>query len=239
MSLTDDIEYVLKTSFKYPMDGLRPLLIGGGIYLIYTLAFFGLYVTALLGLSPLISLPPFIITIPLIIVTYGYLVKVVREVGQGNEEVPDFQNWTGMFIDGLKLILVLLPWSIITMVVSFAPAVLMPFTGESTRFLLFIITMGVYILVFSVYIYFLPAIITNYCVEDDWHAAFDIGAIKEFSLNWTFVVASLVFHAVYFVATIVIYLSFLTVIGWAFVTFYFWMFTAAYWGYLYRRIMSE
>lgn len=78
----------------------------------------------MLVLSPLI-LP--------IILARGYLLRIIKNTSQNQREMPPFEDWSDMFIDGLKFIVVTLAYSIPGGIFIYGALMISLFTSFSKR----------------------------------------------------------------------------------------------------------
>jgi hypothetical protein len=84
---------------KYPADWMKVILLG----FLTLIAFIG--VLTEINLFTLL----FLLTLPL---PSGYLFKIIRSSFKGYDELPDFDNWRSMYLDGFKVILVLIIYAL-------------------------------------------------------------------------------------------------------------------------------
>lgn len=121
-----------------------------------------------------------------IFVVQGYLLRVMRSAAKGEEAAPSFTDWGGLVVDGLKLfvvnlaysLVVIVPFFVLSAVLGVGSAVTSP-SGDPSA------AVGVTILVGSLLIgllgllvgYFAPAGFANFAVEDSLGAAFDVSTI--------------------------------------------------------------
>lgn len=128
-----------------------------------------LLIGGVLSLLSLLVLPAFILQ--------GYLVRVLQAAANNEQEAPSFTDWGGLFVDGLKLFVVNLAYSLVFMI----PYLLLVFftfgsdggTGALTTVL------GLVVLVLGLVVgFFIPAALTNFAIEGDFGAAFDWRTIK-------------------------------------------------------------
>ncbi|WP_225334444.1 DUF4013 domain-containing protein [Halomicrobium urmianum] len=100
---------MFEDALRYPWTGddrLETIVVGG-----------------VLGLLGMLVVPVFLV--------FGYLVRVVRRVAEGDEAPPSFDDWGELLVDGLKAFVVALVYGLVPAVV-FAVAVLtlfLPFTA--------------------------------------------------------------------------------------------------------------
>ncbi|QLG26761.1 DUF4013 domain-containing protein [Halorarum halophilum] len=171
---------MIEESLRYPLnsdDRVATHLIGG----------------LLLVLSILV-LPAFVVQ--------GYLVRVLRSAAGGETEAPSFTGWGGLFVDGLKFLLVNLvvglviaiPFVVVSVVVFGGAAAIGDAGGETSvaaLSLVGILLFAVATLFAVVVSYFLPAMFTNFAVEGRLGAAFDLSTVKSIAFTTDYLVAVL------------------------------------------------
>ena len=197
---------MLEDALRYPWTGeqkVETILIGG--------------VLSLLG----------VFFIPVLFV-YGYLVRVVRAVSAGDDEVPPvFDDWGDLFIEGVVAFLISLVYSLVPLVViglaiaSFIlPASVVtttggdPATGLSVIGLLFaLVVIAVTVVVSLGAVYLLPAAVAAYAVTGRVGAAFSPGTLRAIGGSQTYAVAWLVAVAIAIGAQVVGGFASVTVVG--------------------------
>lgn len=177
------------------------------------------------------------------IVYYGYLVRVLRDTANGLEEPPEFDDWGGMLVDGLKMIVITVVYGIVPFSIAFGVLLLGVVggaaAGESGGGIVAgfgLLGFLVFFLASLVLLYVLPAAVTNFAREDRVGAAFDFDTIGTVLTSSEYVVAWLLPLVVYMVVSVVTFLLIITFIGvllLPFVSFYaamaiFYMFGRAY-----------
>lgn len=151
---------MLRDALRFPRTGddwIPTLLIGA----------------ALIPLS-LLVLPAFVLQ--------GYFVRVMRAAANGEARAPSFTDWGGLFVDGLKLIVI----GVVASIVINVPVWLLQFAalggngtgagaGPSTLAWVVVLLILALSLAFG---YFLPAAYANFAVEGgSFSAAFDLSTI--------------------------------------------------------------
>jgi len=197
---------MLEDAIRYPWNGERKvetLLIGG--------------VLSLLG----------VFFIPVLFV-FGYLVRVIRAVNDGDTEVPPvFEEWGDLLVEGLVAFLITLVYSLVPLVViglaiaSFIlPASVVttaagePATGIAVGGLLLALVVVVVTVVVSLGVaYLLPAAVAAYAVTGGIGAAFSPGTLRAIGGSQTYAVAWLVAVAIAIGAQVVGGFASATVIG--------------------------
>lgn len=227
---------MLEAALKYPFrgeDSTERLVIGGALpFLGLAIYFVGLLLTlAFVGFLIL----PFSI-VPQIFL-WGYLVAVLGGLLAGRDELPAFDNWKRLGIDGLKAILVSIGYSLpmIVLLVIFVTVVAIadvstgPATGTSITMLSELVAMGTVLVavLYSLALYYvLPAAIVNFVREDDLAAAFHLRTVKEIVLTSDYLVAWLLAAVVVLVGSIVAFPLYFVLVG--FVLEFYTMVVAAY-----------
>ncbi len=189
---------MLEDGLSYPMQGdswIGRLVIGG----------------ILLFLSFLI-VPVFIF--------YGYLVRVLESTIEGDSEPPEWDDWGGLVVDGLKATVVGLVYGLIPTVVIVGIGAgligigsaagndgggLLAGFGLATILLLIPVLFLVY--------YLVPAALSNMAVEGRLGAAFDVGMLKRVVLTSDYFVAVLMPIVVGVVINVVAQVLILTIVG--------------------------
>lgn len=123
-------------------------------------------------------------------IVQGYLVRVLRDAAKGETAAPSFTDWGSLIVDGVKLFVVNLVYSLVVVVPTLA--VLALFVPTSVRtdpggvpaqppdagFGLVALVGVLVVLLFGLLVaYFLPAAMANFAVEDSLGAAFDLSTI--------------------------------------------------------------
>ena len=118
-----DIGEILSDSLRYPISDWSKILILGIIFVIGSISSIIGVFTYNSGLISLIGIIGFIIGL----IGYGYLFRIIRASLAGVEELPNFDEWLNMLIDGIKLFIVGLVYSIpaIIIVLIFAASTLL------------------------------------------------------------------------------------------------------------------
>ncbi|MDG5777654.1 DUF4013 domain-containing protein [Haloarculaceae archaeon H-GB2-1] len=199
---------MFREAFDYPLAGesRERLLVGG-----------------LLTLGGVIVFLP---AIPL----QGYFVAVIRSVVAEEADPPAFEDWEALSLDGLKALLVAVPYAIVaTVVVAFAVFVLtaglVAFRtrgGDPTSLAILgiagLLTL-VAAVVFTAATYLYPIALAHFAVEDSVEAAFDLRTVAAIAWNREYAVAWLFVSTVGFVLAAVAGALSLVLVGF-FATFY-------------------
>ncbi|MDZ5810766.1 DUF4013 domain-containing protein [Halorubrum sp. AD140] len=199
-------EGLLRFSVLYPSrDGWETVLVGGVMILFLWLI------------------------IPLFIAA-GYFLRLTRAAGRGDVEPPAFDDWWGLLVDGVKLVLVLLPATIVYALAIFLAA-------EVHDALAFLVALA------GFYVY--PSIYMNYSVTDDWKTAYNPSILIEQLTTTTYLYGFLLYVLVIngiggIVAILLLGASLLTIVGWIIIWpmiyFYWYGMDAALWGRVYIRL---
>lgn len=145
-----------------------------------------------------------------ILATLGYVVDVMRGAVAGETEPPAFDDWGGLFVDGVKAFVILMVYQLPAMVIGgglFVGSWLLLLTGSEAGFGLgflgWLLALGVWSVLGLVFSYVGMAGVVNFAVEDSIGAAFDIGTLKTVVLSGDWLFAWGFYIAMSFVAGIV------------------------------------
>ncbi|MBZ2166518.1 DUF4013 domain-containing protein [Methanobacterium spitsbergense] len=105
---------ILEDSLRYPLSNLKNLLIFGIILVIANL--YTLFSLNNIVLIVVLGIFGFIFAL----ISYGYEIKIMRSTLEGYNELPEFNQWFSIFIDGLKLFLVAFVYLIPVILIIFA-----------------------------------------------------------------------------------------------------------------------
>ena len=224
---------MLEEAFRYPTtgeDALERLLIGG-----------------VLSILSVLVLPAFLV--------YGYLVRCVAAVAAGEEVPPAFDDWEGLFVDGLKAFVIGVAYALVPFVLSLL--VFVPFgVGAGTSgngasgvlagigVLAFLVLAAVTLVV----VYVFMAAITTFAVEGRLGAAFDVGAVGRLATSEPYVVAIVLAIVVQVVVGLVVTAAIVFTLGLAlrllfplgaFVQFWTYLVTVYLFGAAYRDAIGE
>ena len=109
------------------------------------------------------------------ILLQGYSVRILRSAALDEETPPAFDDWAGMLVDGLKLYVLTLAYTIVPYAVLLASlTTLTGPDGGSTLGSIVALLAGIALLAVA---YVLPAAMTNFAINDSLRAAFDFGTI--------------------------------------------------------------
>ena len=177
---------MIQEAIDYPRtgdDAVTTLLIGG-----------------VLGLLSVLVVPIFLL--------FGFGVRVLRSVEDGEETPPTFDEWGELFVDGLKAFAIALVYSIVPIVVfgvtagSVAVAALagdVPPGAIAGAFLGFALSGLLWLVAF----YAIPAALASFAREGRVGAAFDASLLRRVLLDGDYAAAWLV-ALVFFVAASVV-----------------------------------
>jgi len=197
---------MIEDAVKYPFrgeNGLKRMLIGG------LLTLFGV-----------------ILLLPLIPVM-GYSIRVGAATAEGHDEPVEFEDWGGLFVDGLVGIFVGFVYGVIPiaiyMILLFTVVGLGGATGSEAGVGIGLagaaIATVLFIPIFILLSLTIPAAQINYRRSGSITAAFDVGTIKRVVLTSDYIIAILIAVALSFAYGIVAQIALITLVGWAFVYF--------------------
>lgn len=161
----------------------------------------------------------FFLIVPLFLV-YGYAVRALGAVAQGEETPPAFEDWTGMLVDGVKA------W-VISLIYSIVPYVIVVVVGgivgvgaaaggdRAAGFMAGIGLIGglLYFVASLVVVYLLMAALTNFAVEGRIGAAFDFDTIGTVVTNDSYILAIVLVVVISIVLSIVVAFGSIVTLG--------------------------
>jgi len=193
---------MFEEALRYPTrgdDAVTTILVGGGLGIVGFLI--GVVAVVLSIVFVGLVLLPFVLVPALLL--EGYSVAVVRHRLVGDPEPPRFEDWSGLFVDGLKATVIGLLYAVPAMVALFVLVVLSvavtsvsrPTTAATPNVgiavggvLLVVVTVALFVYAIGVaYVY--PAAVANWVREDDLAAAFSTSALREATLDGRYFVA--------------------------------------------------
>ncbi|SDM37050.1 Protein of unknown function [Halogranum gelatinilyticum] len=119
-----------------------------------------------------------VLVIPVFLVQ-GYFLRVLRAAANGETEAPSFTDWGELLVDGLKLFVVNIAYSLILIIPYFALIFAVGLGGNNGPGALAAV-LGLVVFVLALVVgFFIPAAFTNFAIEGDFGAAFDFGTIKD------------------------------------------------------------
>ena len=158
-------------------DAVRTVVIGG-----------------VLGFLSFLLIPTFFVV--------GYLLRVIRAAGAGDEQAPVFDDWGEMGIEGLKAFAVAVVWSLIPVVIAgvlVSVGVLGVASNNSglgaVGFLLLLVSALVTLVLSLALAYVLPAVLANVAHEGTVGSGFDFTTIRqvvtdrEYARGWVYAFA--------------------------------------------------
>lgn len=184
---------MLEDALRYPIEGddaLTTIAIGG------ILELFGFLI------------------VPVLFV-YGYLVRVIRTVSAGDDEMPPaFEAWEELLVDGLKASLVALVYTAVpslVLTIALAPIFLIGSVSVngggggsaivSGIILLFVFVVGIVaLLLLLAAVYIVPAAVAAFAQTDRLGAAVSIGELRRIGGSGQFAIAWLVAVVIVLVA---------------------------------------
>lgn len=150
-----DLKEIISNSFKYPGSNQEHLNTNRKRWLI-----FGLMMLAGYLLIPMIF-------------TAGYGLRATRKTIQGDSEMPEFNSWKEMFVDGLKVIVTSVIYYLIPALFVFVGVVSL-YMGKNFMGLMFIL-IGIVFFIPALMLYFMA--ISNMANYRKLSAAFDVNEI--------------------------------------------------------------
>jgi hypothetical protein len=121
------------------------------------------------------------------ILLYGYFVRVLRSAAMDEEMPPAFDDWAGMLVDGLKLIVINIAYFIVPYAVFLAAFFATSGSGSgSVVGTIVVFVAGIASLVAA---YTLPVAMTNFALHDSMGAAFEFRTVFSAAFTGRYLVA--------------------------------------------------
>lgn len=115
---------IVKDSLGYPFSDWKKFLIFGVIVLM------GILFVQFARLSGYLALVILVLGFLIQIFEYGYLFRIIKSSLNGLMEPPEFNNWSDMFRDGIKIFIILFVYLIPPfMIIKFTEIFLIPYPG--------------------------------------------------------------------------------------------------------------
>jgi hypothetical protein len=177
-----DIGDIVKNSLGYPLSNTKNFLILGLIILLADLYSISLS----LGIKNIYLALLIVLNILILILRCGYNIRILDSSINGSDDLPNFGNWKRMFIDGLKLLIVIIiyviPLILIIMVVGIFMGAMIASSGtvdhSLTKMLLLIILAIVGLYYFLIYPIILTALANMVHNKKDISYALKFGEIR-------------------------------------------------------------
>jgi hypothetical protein len=193
---------MLRTAISYPFESehsVRTLAIGG-----------------ILSLLSVLVIPAFLV--------FGYLLRVIRAV-TADEELPTFDDWVEMGIEGVKLTVILLAYSLVPAVIFLFSGGLVFVTEESASGIVGgMFGMLVAALVGLVLLYIAPVGVVRFAETEQMSSAFALGSFWStltstgYTVGWVFALGVSILAGI--ITTILNAVPLIGLIITAFVNFY-------------------
>jgi len=169
-----DMGEIIGDAFKYPVSNWKRLLILGVLVLITQLS-----VEIVMGYGRVSGLLYFLI-IPAIIASLlasGYQLRTLATSIMKEDEPPVFNEWTKMFLDGLRVLIVGLIYEIIPILILMAGFIMIMISQGAMLLGLLVMLLGLVILLIVGIIMVMA--VSNMAYHDEIGAALRFGEIKE------------------------------------------------------------
>lgn len=240
-----DVDQIIVDALKYPTLNWGKVFTLGAFIIVPFLILFGALLLGgfinNLAITLLFIILGLIILILAMIAIYGYLFRVIKASLADINELPNFDDWGGMLVDGVKILVVNIIYGLLFGLISLIPLGIMflaiillgaPFYGISSVsdpanflgagfafwvfYLLYFIVYLILILLMLLATILVPVAIANMAYRDDFGAAFNFSELRKKieSIRWGKAIVWAI--AIYFVitlATIVAMITGLLVIG--------------------------
>jgi hypothetical protein len=109
-----DLGLILGDAIKYPLSDWKKILILGILTMIGSVGVTILFIGTFIGIkNVLVTIIVFIVGYFLVgFLVDGYNFRIIKNSMEGNPELPDFKRWIEMFVDGVKVYLVFIFYSL-------------------------------------------------------------------------------------------------------------------------------
>lgn len=194
-----DMGEIIGNAFKYPVSNWKQLLILGVIVLISQFS-----MEIVMGYGRVSGLLYFLLIPALVasILILGYQLRTIRTSIMGENEPPEFNEWTKLFLDGLRLFITSLVYGIIPTIVLVVGFIML-LVGSSG--------IGVIILLLGAILLIIVGIISvmaisNMAYYDEIGAAFRFGEIRERieSIGWLRYILMLILLGIFYIILAVV-----------------------------------
>lgn len=194
-----DMGEIIGDAFKYPVSNWKRLLILGVIVLISQFS-----MEIIMGYGNVYGLLYFLLIPALVasILILGYQLRTIRTSIMGENEPPEFNEWTKLFLDGLRLFITSLVYGIIPTIVLVVGFIML-LVGSSG--------IGVIILLLGAVLFIIVGIISvmaisNMAYYDEIGAAFRFGEIRERieSIGWLRYILMLILLGIFYIILAVV-----------------------------------
>lgn len=204
-----DMGQIIGDAFKYPVANWKRLLILGVIVLITQIL-----MEIVIGYGRVSGLLYFLL-IPALIaafLTMGYQLRTIATSITGENEPPEFNDWTKMFLDGLRVFITSIAYGIIPTIVLIMGFIML-LTGSYGLGVIIIIVGAVLFIILGI---ISVMAISNMAYYSEIGAAFKFGEIKERieSIGWLEYIVMLILLAIIYIIMVVVG-SLLTIIPYA------------------------
>lgn len=183
-----------------------------------------------------------------LVVLYGYLMRAMGASAQGQDRPPQWSNWTGLTLEGIRALLVSFVYALIPNVIGGIVLAVVFFLfagggavgGDGGEILagggLLVLVFGglVVLVVEAVVIYLLPAALLNVAADGTIGGAFDLGGVSEIAFSGAYITALVHLLFVWFVTLVVGSVLSVTVVLLPPVLFWSGLVTARLFGVAYR-----
>lgn len=193
-----DMGQIIGDAFKYPVSNWKRLLMLGVIVLISQFL-----MEIVFGYGRVSGLLYFLL-IPALIaafLTLGYQLRTIATSIIGENEPPEFNEWTKMFLDGLRVFIISIAYGLIPTIIL-SVGFIMILTGSSV---------GLIVLLLGAILFIILGIISvmalsNMAYYNEIGAAFKFGEIKERieSIGWLEYIVMLILLAILYIILAVV-----------------------------------
>lgn len=162
----------------------------------------------------------------------GYGLRLARASARGQVDRPDWGDYGGQFVDGLKLIALQIVFGLAWLLVAGVLGGVAFVASETAGTIVFSLVLFVAALLF-------PASLTTYAATDSFGAAFSPSKAGAFLTSMSYVKAYVLSAVIMPVYLLVFFISLFTIVGGFVVLAYGTYFFFSFWGYYYRESVAN
>lgn len=166
---------MLKEALSYPLEAdhkLKTIGIGGLLYIAPYLVIIPAFLFRNNTIVYMYIINFFIFLAPLILLA-GYSFRELPLAAQRKETVPRFTNWTGLFVDGLKIVMITIVYMLIPVILIFGASAYL--SGSGGYYFGFLLALSAWFL--------LPAAVTNFALLGRFGAIFELRTLATAAVN--------------------------------------------------------
>ena len=166
------------------------------------------------------------------LITLGYSYRVARHAALGRAYPPQYEDWGGLIVDGLRYLGIILVAGIVGLFGVFALTAVLGSISDTLGALTFFVGY------FGLF-YFGGAFLTAFIGSNSFVKSFTDGRAVQLLKSPYYLKSMLIYIAIVFVFSIITFISIITIIGPLIVNSYAVLAFGAYWGYVYFQATEK